>query len=229
MHNPVMFTDPTGLFAIIPDFLIPRPRQFERPPWMDNVLELLNRHSQWQQSNHEARLESYREHATGMAIRFRLDPNSPEGIEFIEQQVRIRDASMNVVIGSLGGIKVVGKRVGLQATSQTARAAQPVLRAKTAGNFRHNLQQLTGQTGAGMQAHHVLPQARKFDGFFNNAGLNVHDPIFGSWVGQSHQSWSHLYNSRWSSFMASNPGATAGEILDFASQLAREFGFRIWF
>jgi len=117
-----------------------------------------------------------------------------------------------------------------QVASTVTQRAQPVFRALKEKYFRHNFQQFTGQTGKGMEAHHVLPKASRFTLFFENAKLNIHDPKFGVWVNPTaHRHWSSSYNKRWDSFIKENPNATAQQILDFAKSIANEFGYKVNF
>ena len=72
-------------------------------------------------------------------------------------------------------------------------------RSYTSRNFRYNLQQLTGETGDGKQAHHVLPQ--KFIEQFEKADIKIHDPKYGSWVDSpTHSKFSTAYNNEWLEF-----------------------------
>ena len=97
-----------------------------------------------------------------------------------------------------------------------------------AWNFRQNLLEFTGQSGQGMDAHHVFPQ--RFESQFQQAGINIHRPQHGSLVPQAaHRSWSHAYNVRWKNFFRSTPNPTQQQIFNFGRQLAGEFGFHIFF
>ena len=114
---------------------------------------------------------------------------------------------------------------------ETADAAiGPAFRSFTERNFRENLQRLTGQTASNLantEAHHVLPQ--KFARDFLKAGIdNIHDPRYGSWVdARAHRSWSHEYNTRWQEFLRQR--RSLEEILQYARQLAEEYGFDVHF
>ena len=78
----------------------------------------------------------------------------------------------------------------------------------------------------GKEAHHVLPDA--FSRQFKRKGFDVHDPKFGSWVdAKSHRGWSYEYNSQWSEFLSED--TTPEDILEFAQQLAKEYGFDVLF
>jgi len=98
----------------------------------------------------------------------------------------------------------------------------------TAHNFRKNLQEYTGQSGEGMDAHHVLPQY--FESQFDAAGINIHEPQYGTWVEKSlHNSWSYEYDLDWYYFFdgAQNPSKDA--ILSFGRALASKYGFPAYF
>ena len=94
-------------------------------------------------------------------------------------------------------------------------------------HFRDNLKKLTGKSGEGKQAHHVLPQ--KFEAEFQKAGINIHNPIYGAWVDALHQSWSAAYNKEWQIFFEQHNAPTIEEILEMARYLAQKFGFEIYF
>ena len=109
-------------------------------------------------------------------------------------------------------------------TRVTGGAAQAGFRAFDAGNFRHNLKVLTGlNPGEGLQAHHVFPQ--KFGAALSKAGINIHDPHFGSWVkAGDHAGWSARYNMEWANFLRPG-GRSADDILDYGRGMARRYGF----
>jgi YD repeat-containing protein len=108
--------------------------------------------------------------------------------------------------------------------SQAANVIADKFRSFTRSNFRWNLQQLTNDLGIGKEAHHVLPQ--KFIDFFTRAGLNIHNPIYGSWVDKiSHSAWSYAYNEAWRLFFTTYSNPTVQQILAKAVELAREYGF----
>ena len=132
--------------------------------------------------------------------------------------------------------EVIAGGVALLTTTATAiltqaeKIAQQVgktYRALTKSNFRYNLQKLTGNLGNGMQAHHVLPQ--KFIEAFSKAGINIHNPLFGSWVDSTHQSWSSEYNQAWEAFFQVVQNPTAKQIFEKAAELAKQYGFEIYF
>ena len=97
----------------------------------------------------------------------------------------------------------------------------------TQRNFRKNLQTLTKQTGKGMEAHHVLPQALRDQ--FDAAHINIDNPIFGAWVDSSHQKWSYAYNQEWRAFFKQVENPTIDQILEKAREMAAKYGFEIYF
>ena len=99
-------------------------------------------------------------------------------------------------------------------------------------SFRTNLQVLTRQQpGSNIHAHHVLP--KEFERFFQQAGLNIHDPRFDSWIdATTHRKIHSLgYNNAWGAFFnnPANQNPTASQILNHARELSIRFGFRIHF
>jgi len=96
----------------------------------------------------------------------------------------------------------------------------------TADNFRENLARLTGKMPEGAHAHHVFPQA--LEDIFKKAGINIHDPKFGTWWERS----SHLkkageYTQRWRKFLSEKPPPTVEQILQFGRELANKYGFQV--
>ena len=129
-----------------------------------------------------------------------------------------------VAFTAAGGIAGIAYGYSL---SRSSSAPTPAFKSQTKGNFRYNLQQLTGNSGTGMEAHHVLPQ--KFINQFSRAGIDIHNPIYGSWVGSSHQSWSYAYNQAWDAFFKAISNPTAKQILQKATELSKQYGFTVNF
>lgn len=66
--------------------------------------------------------------------------------------------------------------------------------------------------------------------FFENAGVDVNNPKYGSWWDRGeHQRKSSDYNREWSVFIENNPNATKEEILNFGRQQASKYGLEINF
>ncbi len=140
-------------------------------------------------------------------------------------------------------VRKLPKWFGKQAAEEVAekstlevmeRAAQEsatcTLKSLSRSNFRDNLLRMTGKTAdeiAGMEAHHILPQA--FEETFEKAGIEtIHDPKFGTWVEKSvHQSFSWEYNEKWRRFLTQE--RSNDEILQYARQLSKEYGFDVNF
>lgn len=78
-----------------------------------------------------------------------------------------------------------------------------------------------------MQAHHVFPQ--KFISQFSKIGININNPLYGAWVGSTHQSWSDAYNKAWEAFFNSVQNPTAQHVFNKATELAKQYGFKLNF
>lgn len=83
-------------------------------------------------------------------------------------------------------------------------AKTPVKLLKLNGrNFRENVRRRTHWQKAsikGYDAHHTLP--KKFEGDFNAAGFNIHNPIFGHWwCSSAHRSAAGEFNRRWNKWL----------------------------
>ncbi|MCU0488366.1 MAG: hypothetical protein MUE67_05385, partial [Anaerolineales bacterium] len=95
------------------------------------------------------------------------------------------------------GLVTLGKEAGEEAGEQAFKSF-------ASWNFRENLRRLTGKgldDIVGMEAYHVLSQ--EFSRDFTKAGINIHDPVFGSWVdATTHRGWSYAYNEQWRKFLA---------------------------
>ena len=77
-----------------------------------------------------------------------------------------------------------------------------------------------------MDAHHIFPQAKKFQSFFEKAGINIHNPKnLRWWESSSHRSASKAYNNAWSKFFQDNPNATRKQIENFGDSLMKKYGF----
>ena len=71
-------------------------------------------------------------------------------------------------------------------------------------------------------AHHDLPQAKRFQDKWKNAGLNNNVAKYGRWIeGTTHLKWSKAFNAKWDKFFDKNPGATQTQILNFMKKLRR--------
>lgn len=73
---------------------------------------------------------------------------------------------------------------------------QATFRAFSSSNFRHNLKLLTCLDPSDAQAHHIFPQAERFGTFFKQAGVDVHDLVYGTWwETTAHQANSTVWNN----------------------------------
>ncbi len=112
-----------------------------------------------------------------------------------------------------------------QAANTTATTAKR-FRAFTSGNFRTNLERLTGSAPANSQAHHVFPQ--KFARRFKDLGIDIHDPKFGAWwESSSHLKNAKNYNQEWNTFFEGSP--TKEGAYDFGKKLMKKYNVPINF
>ena len=129
----------------------------------------------------------------------------------------------NLIISNQQALSIVAPQLVTQSLSYAYKAF-------TSAYFRHNLAEMTGRNPFYCQAHHVLPQADRFSRYWYNAGINIHDPRYGSWVETGkHLSMSYQYNLRWDMFFRAFPNANASQILSYARQLSYEFDFITYF
>jgi RHS repeat-associated protein len=94
----------------------------------------------------------------------------------------------------------------------------------TAGNFRNNLGEFTGEIPPNVHAHHVFP--REFADDFLNAGINPHKPQYGAWwESGSHLKNAYKYNADWGDFLQQGP--TQQQIFDFGRQMMSSHGIPV--
>ena len=123
-----------------------------------------------------------------------------------------------------GWAGTVGKLTGKTAVKSSTRT----FRSFTSNNFRHNLGQLTGNIPANAQAHHVFPQ--QYKSYFDNAGINIHDPKYGVWWETSgHLKNATRYNANWAEFIARNPNATQVQIFNHGRTMMQQHGIQVGF
>ncbi|ATL49382.1 hypothetical protein COR50_20595 [Chitinophaga caeni] len=77
-----------------------------------------------------------------------------------------------------------------------------------------------------MDAHHIFPQAQKFQSYFQKAGINIHDPKnLVWWERGAHRSAAGAYNNARSNFFRANPNGTGQQIQSFGESLMKQYGF----
>ena len=95
------------------------------------------------------------------------------------------------------------------------------------GSFRGKLQNQTGKSGQGYQAHHIFP--RKFSDQFRSIGIDNELPKYGAWWETSaHQHNSYKYNLWWAEFFETE-GVTKETAETLAKLLAALFGYDLNF
>ena len=149
------------------------------------------------------------------------------------------DAGATIVPGLPGGAGTLIKSIrGVRAVNQADNATDVANtidagRAASGGpGAKGTLRDRLGDPPPGMQnaqAHHDLPQARRFREHWERAGLDINDPAYGRWVSGSppgnHQKWSHAFNKEWDRFFEYNKKATREEILEHMNKLRKSGDF----
>jgi hypothetical protein len=100
-------------------------------------------------------------------------------------------------------------------------------RSFTEDNFRHNLKVLTETSPpSSVHSHHVFP--KKYTSKFAEIGINVNDPLFGTWWGEGHLNNASKYNEIWYDFIYKrNVNPTVQETLEFGENLMQKYGFPV--
>jgi len=103
----------------------------------------------------------------------------------------------------------------------------PKFRKFTKNNFSTNLKRLTGgKPSANAQAHHVFPQ--KFKSKFDDMGLNINDPRYGTWWDTpNHQKYAKEYNKAWEEFFENSSIINKESILEYGKEVMCSFGRRV--
>ena len=93
--------------------------------------------------------------------------------------------------------------------------------------FRANLENEIGPPPHGeYDAHHIFPV--EFGRDFAQAGIDVNNPGYGTWVARSlHQGMSSEYSNDWAAFLQGSPTST--QMFDFGRMLAQKYGFDVHF
>ncbi len=142
-------------------------------------------------------------------------------------RVVVKGAEAGVKAFSSGGkVAYIGKIVGKtdDATKTTKQISQAE-KTFTRSNFRGNLVKSTGTNPKWAEAHHKLPV--KFEDKFNKAGVNIHDPKYGTWVEKTkHREISYAYNKEWETFFRNTKTPTKEQIEDFTKYLEKKYGLR---
>jgi RHS repeat-associated protein len=131
----------------------------------------------------------------------------------------------------VGAVGAIGFGIGVTRLPRLANRIDMIgeFRPSKERYFRHNLGVLRGvNPGDGFHAHHVFPQ--KFKRQFHRAGLNIHEPWFGTWLESGkHLDISAEYNRAWARFFDVPGQRSAREILEKGQELARRYNFDVHF
>lgn len=98
-------------------------------------------------------------------------------------------------------LKMAAEELNRSVDELTAPSGQQ-LRSLTRSNFRENVRRRIDWSSASMtgyDAHHTLPV--KFESFFRQAGLNIHNPVYGHpWCQSAHRFAAAAYNDAWNTW-----------------------------
>ncbi len=87
-----------------------------------------------------------------------------------------------------------------------------------------------GTLASNVHVHHVFPQGGRLGQWFASRGIDVNNPLFlTEWPRAAHLAASAQYNAAWSRFMTANPNATWIQIMDYARELAQQYGLNLLF
>jgi RHS repeat-associated protein len=129
------------------------------------------------------------------------------------------------------GVGLIG--AGVKDVSMGSKVGEGMFKPFTSANFRSNLVELTGENPAFAQAHHVFPQKASLAEQFGKAGIDIHNPIYGSWWNSTpglvgnHPSMASEYNKIWTDFFAPGAYRSQDQIFDFGRTLGEKYGFEI--
>jgi len=130
----------------------------------------------------------------------------------------VEERALRGVVGEADNLARLGSRL-----DDPARAA---FKTHTNHNFRDNLKRLSGVDPSDAHAHHVFPV--QYADKFAAAGIDVHNPVFGSWWGASdHLSRARAYNDEWGIFFEESK--TYAQIMDQGRKMSRDCGLTIYF
>ena len=131
------------------------------------------------------------------------------------------------VSAAIGAIRIANAADNLlDATRNVNRATEIGKQVSyTRSNFRKYLVKLTGIDPKDAQAHHIFP--RKFENNFNNLGINIHEPQYGTWwETKDHQHFKNKYNDKWGEFFK-DENNTKEDAFNKVKELAQEYGFEL--
>ena len=152
-------------------------------------------------------------------------PGIGEPLDLINAGVYLLEGDkLNFSLSLAAVIPVAGNfATGTRMVGKTASKAYKY----TVNNFRKNLIRLTSfDPGKAYQAHHIFP--KKFEKYFNQVGINIHDPKYGAWwETKAHGKKSYEYNQEWNLFFQQNP--SYDKAINRARELAREYGYKLNF
>ena len=230
--NPIFFTDPTGL---APETIYRNVATNEEVEVEDNVDKTIEvNDSDFQKAKSFAEQINPTENSDGTTTIQVVDSYTASAYnEFYDSVNSYSELSLANVKDFLFNrpqlltLDAVGGSGALEAINgPVVRVSSIAFKSFTRSNYRHNLKVLTNPLGIGQDAHHIYPQAKKFQQYFERAGINIHNPVNLKWWEKSaHRSSAKAYNEAWDNFFARKPNASANEIRAFGNSVMKDFSF----
>ena len=132
----------------------------------------------------------------------------------------LADAAATALPGVPGGAGTALKTYRAAKTVHSAQAGNRVLRA-TKYNYRKALQQVTGKSGKGYEAHHTLPQ--KYRAQFEKLGINIDEPGNVVWrKTNEHRKKSRALTKEWDKFMIRKKPPTKKLVIQFRNEMEKK-------
>ena len=127
--------------------------------------------------------------------------------------------------GDLAKIGKLGSDIAILNKAISDVGGSPVVyKSFTKRNFRENLVRATGMNPKEMDAHHSIPKANRFQKYYDQAGININKPKYGTWIElHTHRSTARKYNDDWDVFFENTPNASKEEIENYAKKLMKSF------
>ncbi|MFN4085402.1 MAG: DUF2380 domain-containing protein [Spirosomataceae bacterium] len=106
----------------------------------------------------------------------------------------------------------------------------PFKRPFTKSNYRDNFALFMGgpKPLSDFQVHHVFPQKSSLQQYWQDLGIDIHDPRFLQyWRTPSHQQKSGAYNLEWERFFQANPNANKWDVYNHGRMIMKQYGLTV--
>ena len=106
----------------------------------------------------------------------------------------------------------------------------PFKRPFTKSNYRDNFALFMGGAKllSDFQVHHVFPQKLSLQQYWQDLGIDIHDPRFLQyWRTPSHQQKSGAYILEWERFFQANPNANKWDVYNHGRMMMKQYGLTV--